>query len=130
METKKTFDVICPFCGNVRQGKTITDDGYDWEGHKRGRVESNTYIDKCHCAFGQLVKSMPHIKPMCGNCYHYVEGKCTNPKEIEEIKKLAGNFDITVNQFFVKAPNIACMKHELDYGIFDDLFIDKKGRRK
>lgn len=130
MVEKHTFDVICPFCGNKRQGVTETDDGCDWEGHHRGRASSETYIEKCNCKFGQLVKTMPRIKRMCRNCFHYINGCCTNQEEIEQVKKLAGNFDITVNKFSVKDPNIACMKHELDYGIFDELFEEKSGRKK
>jgi len=46
VEQTRTFDVTCPFCGAVREGKTVTDDGYDWEGHHRGSGSSKTYIDK------------------------------------------------------------------------------------
>jgi len=67
---------------------------------------------------------------MCRNCYHYVDGYCTNPKQIAEIKKIVGNFDITVNKFSVKNIDIACRMHELNYAIFDELFEDKKERKK
>lgn len=129
MEEITRFNVVCPFCGKERQGKTISEDGYDWEGHKRGREFSETIIEKCSCAFGQLVGTMPHIKHMCKNCYHYVNGYCTNPREIAEIKKLIGNFDVVVNKFSVKNPYVSCSKYELNYGIFDDLFDEKKKER-
>ena len=44
MEEITRFNVVCPFCGKERQGKTISEDGYDWEGHKRGREFSETII--------------------------------------------------------------------------------------
>lgn len=116
------FDVICNFCGKARKGITITDDGYDWEGHHRGHEKSETRIKKCSCEFGKLENSMPKIKPMCRNCRHYDGKCCTNSKKIEELKTSLGNFDIKVGLFLIKNPDLSCDKHELDYRIFDVLF--------
>lgn len=133
MIEKTTFTVTCLFCGRKISGETITEDGYDWEGHHRGTSSSETRIGKCNCPFGQLLGTMPKIKPMCRNCYYYKNGNCTNPKQIAAIKEQIGNFDVIVKGFLVKNPDIGCERHELDYGIFDDLIKggqDKNGSGK
>lgn len=47
----------------------------------------------------------------------------------QKSKKLIGNFDVVVNKFSVKNPYVSCSKYELNYGIFDDLFDEKKKER-
>lgn len=122
METVREFKAVCLFCGMPLNGKIVEDDGYDWLGHHRGKFTSNTYIERCNCPLGQLVRKMPSIKPMCKNCKWYSDGCCTNQKEIETVKKIIGNFEIWNDaELSVKNDTVACKNHELDYQIFEEL---------
>lgn len=129
METVREFKTVCLFCGRPLNGKTVEDDGYDWLGHHRGKFASNAHIEKCNCPFGQLVRKMPPIKPMCKNCKWYSNGKCTNPKEIEVVKEIIGNFKFwSTNGLSVKNETVACGYHELDYEIFEGLITKEASK--
>lgn len=53
---------ICMFCKQSYQVTTLTDDGMDWYGHKRGRPHSETIDNGCPYCGGDVVLAAEIVK--------------------------------------------------------------------
>ena len=125
MRSVKKIERTCIFCGKTRSGKIISDDGYDFEGHMRGTPNSEEFIDKCSCSFGQLVNSMPQVKKMCLNCAFCKGLYCTNQKQITKVRQMIGHFDIEFGRLKINDFTKGCTEHKLNYQIVDELIKNK-----
>ena len=126
MDTVTTYNETCPFCGRILTHKVRSEDGYDWEGHKRGSPSATVHKQTCSCAFGALVETMPHVKNMCLNCISCENGSCTSKLHLQEMSKMMENFEICTDQFRIKDAKGSCSHHQLDNKIFCKLFAEEK----
>lgn len=113
MKHETTVSVTCLYCGKKRTYQEVTDDGWDFYGHRRGVQETYTTDKGCTCELGKLEGKLK-IKPMCRNCKSYSAGCCTNKKKLDSISTL---FDVG-NELRVKDADAHCEYHQLEYEIF------------
>lgn len=77
--------IVCPFCGESRIIRTVQDNGMDYMGHARGKVECYTYDDGCSCVLGRFAHEQVGIKKMCYNCKFYKGGSCDCEEMLKEV---------------------------------------------
>lgn len=114
---KYSTTVTCVFCGRTRRITHQSDDGLDYDGHKRGRAESWTFDMGCECPLGKIEHEKTTIKPMCLNCISFRDGCCNNT---EALKKISGMFDVG-RRVLVKHPEKTCENHVLNEKIINRL---------
>lgn len=122
MEKRINKTATCIFCGKVREYTVITDDGYDWHGHKRGQIRNDVCDKGCDCVLGKIEHEKTTIKKMCMNCRFYDGTNCTNEKELMEVSSF---FDCG-KKLLVKDSTKKCKYWELEIGIFKSLLNNKE----
>ena len=122
MTTKQELTRVCPFCGKVIRYTVLQDDGYDWEGHRRGgsgKPPVTTGYD-CECQ----TKS---CKRMCLNCEYYTEQKhCSSQEHIAELNKHFAVPDWLglpeIKEIVVKDPIQSCYYWKLNASLVGKMF--------
>lgn len=109
--------VVCPFCGNPRTIRTVQDDGVDYMGHARGKVECYTEDDGCTCPFGRLEQGQYSIKKMCYNCKFYEGGSCDCEEMLKEVSSI---FEMP-EKLKIKHPERRCNHWSINLEIFRKL---------
>ena len=117
METKKTSNRICLFCGKEREIQIFEDDGMDWLGHHRGRVGSRIVDSGCTCPFVKIEHENQEIKNMCRNCKSYSTGSCVNKNMVNEVS----SFFQMPKELRIKHPDNYCKYWEINLDIFKGL---------
>lgn len=123
MEKKDYKDEVCVYCGKEYEVTYYTDDGFDFDGHKRGST-STRKEGKCNCEAEQLLEKLK-IKKMCINCAYYDVGYCQNQKTINELRESMEAFDFGMRKnILIKHKEKKCKNYKFNTQLIKDIFIN------
>ena len=86
MVTKTNKQKVCIFCGSSYTVTECYEDGYDYDGHHRGKC-SSWETGSCGCDFDLAAQNLPLLKTMCVNCEMYQVGKCISKRRRADAMK-------------------------------------------